>query len=249
MNIFNELAYAEKLLINGFSKYMSPSDMTILAKYYKYLGFKEKEIEEKIFEFCEKFESTYNETLHTERILRSVKRAKDFDLRLPKDVPITKNEVLKIKEVGNYRYEKVLFTLLAIGKYYKITNTNKKGSLSKNYYINCSQNEVLKLAHVIRKKDEGIFYELFRRGFIDENQKTSSIILKFTNTDDNSENEILIDDMDKIADFYPARCSICGEIIQKNSNRHVLCESCWKEKNKEIQKKWVKNKRKENVEV
>jgi len=249
VNIFNELAYAEKLLINGFSKYMSPSDITILAKYYKRLEFKENEIEKKVFEFCEKFEPTYNEILHTERILRAIKRAKSFDLRLPQNVPITKNEILKIKEVGNYRYEKVLFTLLAVGKYYKITNTNKKKSISKDYYVNCSQNEILKLAHVIRKKDEGIFYELFRRGFIGENQKTSSIILKFTNIDDNSENEILIDDMDKIADFYPARCSTCGKIIQKNSNRHTLCENCWKEKNKEIQKKWIRNKRKSNVEV
>ena len=61
--VYDELKYAESLIKNGFSKYMSRFDLSILAKYYKYLGNSQPAIKKQLILFCEKNERNFNTDL------------------------------------------------------------------------------------------------------------------------------------------------------------------------------------------
>ena len=116
MKILNELAHAEKLLKNGFSKFMSLVDLMVLAKYFRYLNKSNAEIEQELFKFCRTFAGEFSEIIFSDQIEKAIRYSKRYDLRIPVDVPITSKEVEAIKRLHNYRYEKIIFTMLVLGR-------------------------------------------------------------------------------------------------------------------------------------
>lgn len=229
MKVFNELRYAQKMLENGLTRFMSGSDLYVMAKYFRYLGQDNIEIEKSIIELCEKFEDGFVENIHIDRIIKIIKSSERNSLRLPIDVPITKREIEIIRNIKNYRYEKIVFTMLVLGKYFKLTNTGKHPSSSKNYFIENDFSTIIRLAHTSKKKDENIIHFLFESGFIDYIKKNGSYLIKFTNVDDQSEIELIVDDIDDIIKFYPPHCEVCGKEMKKNGKNHKMCNKCWME--------------------
>jgi len=237
MKILNELAHAEKLLKNGFSKFMSLVDLMVLAKYFRYLNKSNAEIEQELFKFCRTFAGEFSEIIFSDQIEKAIRYSKRYDLRIPVDVPITSKEVEAIKRLHNYRYEKIIFTMLVLGKYFKLTNSKNH---TKEYYISESISTIYRLAHTSQKKDENIFHILYKSGFIDYILKTGSFILKFTNTDDDSPMEIVVTDISNITLFYPPYCKVCGEPLTKKSNSHSSCIKCQKEQRRQSKNVWRK---------
>jgi predicted Zn-ribbon and HTH transcriptional regulator len=232
--IFNELEYAEKLFEKGFSRFMSKRDLFILAKYFRHMGENDCEIEKSLIDFCTKFEPEFSEIIFAKKIENVIKESKDRKLRIPVDVPITSNELDIIKSIKNYRYEKVLFTMLVLGKYYKLTNTSNLISKSKQYYIKDYPQEIFKLAHVSQKNDENIMHILYKLGLINNNKVSDSYYLMFTTTEDNSNIEIIITNINKILDFYPPYCEDCGAILKNKSKMHSKCLTCYEKYRKNV---------------
>jgi len=226
--IFDELKYAEKLISGGFTKFLS-ADINILAKYFRSLGRNESEIQSEIFKLCEDHISGFNQIMYEERINKIIRSSTKSSLRRPKPVPITKSEIEKIRELKNYRYEKIIFTLLVLAKYYKITSTSDKVSSDK-YFINLNFNSIFRLAHTSQKKDENIAHILYTGGYIIDTNKKDTYMIVFTDVTDESDPVIVVDDMEDIIKFYQPYCSVCGTTISKNSNRQQMCDECWKEK-------------------
>lgn len=248
MKVLNELEYAQHLLIHGFGKYMSFSDLFILAKYFRYLGKDEKEIEHELIRFCQIHEPGFNEIIFADRILFIVKQSAKKQLRLPKEVGVTQKELEIIRSIKNYRYEKVLFTLLVLGKYYRVSNptspvSGEQSEIKKNfYYVNDNLNNILRLAHTSQKKGENIFHQLFLLGLIDYNKKYGTYVIKFTDNIEQSETSIVIKDMNNIIEYYPLYCMGCGKILVRKGRNQKMCEDCWKDREKEL---WRENKRKQ----
>ena len=238
MKILNELEYAKKLLEKGFTKSVSLGEMVILAKYFRHLGRYDDEVENDLISFCSEHVLEFSEVIYADYIEKAVRISKKYLLRLPVFVPVTNDEIIKIKDIKNYRYEKVLFIMLVLGKYYKLTNTSSKNK-SKEYYIPFNNQTIYRLAHVSVKKDENIINYLFKNGFIDNNRRTDAYFLKFTSIEDYSGSALIVNDINNIIDFYPPHCDICGRDLEKKSNRQSLCSDCWKEH----RKKWDRNRK------
>jgi hypothetical protein len=227
MNIYDELEHAEYLLEHGFTKFMSGPEILILAKYFRSLGQNNNEIEQNIYDFCEKFEPEYNETIYAKKIHDKILYSAKTGLRTFVPIPITANEMEKIRSVKNYRYEKVLFVSLVLAKYYKITNPVKKDKSHIDYYLKEKFSKILSLAHVIKKKDEDILSILYDLGVMTYNKGYDSYHIAFTNSEDTSEIVVSISDMDNIIGYYPPRCRACGKNMIRNSNRHETCDNCF----------------------
>jgi hypothetical protein len=233
MRVFDEQKYALSLLEHGFSKRMSGTDLLILAKYYRSLGKSEKEVEESIMSFCETFEPEYNETIYYEKINRIVRSSRNKNLRISESVPITQFEIDEIRGIKKYRYEKVMFVMLVLGKYYRITN---KGSNSKYYFVADQPNTILSYAHASQKKGENIFCELNTLGFIDYINRTDCYFIKFTTVEDTTPVVTVVDNMNDILSFYPAVCEDCGKVIKKNGNNHFWCSECYRIHDNQLEK-------------
>jgi hypothetical protein len=237
MKIFNELVYAEKLLQNGFSRFMYRGDLIILAKYYKYLGQKEDKIEKNIVDFCYKFVPDFRIVIFSKKIKDAILTSRTNKILIPVDVPVTEHELKTIRNIGNYRYEKILFVMLVVSKYLKlaIQHNDKNYKEDLVYRESLRLGEIYRLAHITEKKDENIKKYFADKGLIDRQESERIFYLKFTDTNDQSEPKIIVTDMNDIISFYPPiyYCSECGLPFGKLSNRQTMHFECWKKKRKE----------------
>jgi hypothetical protein len=247
MKIFNELKEAEWMIENGFRNGFNSFSIGIIARYFRYLNLEEKEITEKVFNFCKKY-SIYNEILDEPIIIRQINKSKKYKLRVPIDINITENELNKIKELHNYRYEKVLFTMLVLAKYEKNTNVSNKEIINENYYVNQKKPTIYRLSHTAKKKNENILYELSQKELVENvtnitkyKNSDNTYLIKFTNIKDDSLIKIIITNIENIINFYPPYCEICGKNLEKKYKTRKMCKDCAKEKQKEIKRNWWKN--------
>lgn len=245
--IFNELSYAEELLKKGFKDFIKYADLLILAKYYRYLGHKDPQIKSDIVDFYKQYYPDYNEIILGEKIDSAIKRSKQRDLNLHVDIPITKGEIEKIRTLNNHRYEKILFTMLAISRYSKTVNNNS----SPRYFVNQKFSTILTASRVYATKADRnkIKHYLFQQGMIvvpelnrmaETNTKEMYELLY---ADENSETAIIIKDMNNITSFYPFHCEVCGKTAEKTGRHQTMCKECWREKHNMLERERKRNKK------
>lgn len=255
MRILNEKEYAEKLL---FAKKpldkISFGELVILAKYYRFLGEQDGDaVREKVIAFCKDNILEFNAILSMDRINAAIRGSARHRLRLPIDVPITKKELESIISIRNYRYEKVLFVMLVLSKYYKMTNTKiirvaKDGTPgrlpSKAYYLGRMKNStIFGLARVAERENENIMHILYSQGKIDHDLRANSYFIKFSNTDSlNDEIAFAVTDMNKIVDFYYPHCIDCGKIVEKPNQ--LRCPECKIKEQRRLSREGMKKIRK-----
>ena len=242
--IFDELVYAEKLLTKGFIKFMSYKDLLILAKFYFFKNLNEEQVRKKINSFCYTYNPEYNEVIFGNTVDKAIKNGKKTNLWIPKNIVITKNEISRIKEIKNYRLEKILFSLLVCAKYKKqeYDGGTKKGDdcMTTRYFVNTALSPILSLSKVYanRKEQESIRTTLHKQGYtipLRKNIKGGFELLYVDNDSNNNNIFAEISSRDNILDFYPPylMCLGCGKEIDKSSNSKKYCADCWKEKRKE----------------
>jgi len=158
---------------------------------------------------------------------KTIVESKTYLSQVSKNILITERELESIRSLNNYRYEKILFTMLVLGKYSKCINSKNK---SKEYYIKESIDTIYRLAHTVKKKNENIFHTLYKMGFINSIIKADCFVLTFTNIDDNSETKIIVKNMSNIISFYPLFCETCGKEFIKFHRSQCICLECQKVK-------------------
>ena len=247
------MAYAINLISNGSpSSYPKSKDVEVLAKYYKHEGIDNHEIRQKLYEYCIKTDPLFNMVLNGWKIDRAMNKIKNYRLRTTFPIIVTKSEVAKIKQFDNYNYQKVIFVMIVISKFLKYSNVkikaNNKTIAINEFFINNGILQIIKMAKISIRKKERIemvnkFYEM---GILDGTYKHVGFKIKCI--DENSEPEIVVTDFDNIVLYWArysgekiAGCSNCGKLFIKRSNRHAMCRSCWKEREKEL---WRLNKQK-----
>lgn len=227
--IFYEKERAEWLLENGFSSFMSYSDLLILAKYFKHMGKNRTQIRKSLLAFCVKYNPDFNDVLSRKKIDSVINKAQKYGLRLKFDVPITKKEMASIKAIGDYKKEKILFVMLVISKYFRLNPTNLKEKLpskyDENFYVNEKLTDIVKMAgiNITKAERQRIIHELKMTGLIDATLKGS---YKIEFVDSTSKPSFFVTDMNNIVSFYPFLCQKCGKIIEKKK-RHNLCDGCY----------------------
>jgi len=246
--IFNELEYAENLLEKGFKDFINWEDLSILSRYFRYKGQKRAEIKKSIVEFYKEF-SYYNE--HTgvgEKIDNAIKKSEKSPLRISESVTITENEVQRIRELKNYKLEKICFVMLVLSRANKIAYS----SSSSRYYLSMNFSEVLEMANVQASKDERrelkyIFSngsmvrapEVNRMAPFNSREMHEMIFIE-----ENSGSGIIVTDLNDILSFYPQACIQCGNDMGIGWNRkREICEECYKNEIKERDRERKKQKK------
>lgn len=232
--IVDEKTYAENLLKNGFSKFMSYRDLLILAKYYRWTGLEYKEIEIKLEDFCLRYNPLYNKVKNRWRIVKAVNGAKKNNLRLPFSIVITENEIKRILSIKNRKYERVLFAILVLAKYYKFSiGKNKENQKPEKigYYLSFDFEDIALAAKVnfTQKKMIECFHKLYLAGYY-KLTKYGSMMIDYA--DDSSTPMIEVTDINDISSFLPYLCTECGKIITRTGNRKIMCDECYAEKKK-----------------
>jgi hypothetical protein len=251
--IYDELEYAENLIKNGFVKDMSRKDLTVLAKYYLCKQLDENDTRGLLVKFCRKHHQGFNEIIFAKVIDDSMRDAKKNPLRLPINVFITKSEIEKIREIKNYRYEKILFVMLYCAKYEKEIKKvygSKGKEIDDKFYVNKLFPAILSMAKVYATIDNQgkIKNELHQKGFFNS---TASRFddeggFEIFYAEDDTYGKNIFDvirsptDIDK---HYPPYCEKCGKVIDKTGDRQKFCEGCVVEVNKEQTRNRVKKHR------
>lgn len=242
--IYNELEYAENLIENGFSKIVSGRDLNILSKYYKSKGMNSSDIKKSIISLYEKWDKNFNIIIFEDKIDKVIKKSLKYELKIPIDVPITKNEVEKIRLLKNYRYEKIVFVMLVLAKHNSLTNKAKYDK----YYFSGKLSAIYRIAKVSQMKNENIGHKLYKLGYIEDTQKKDNFKIMFTDSNDSSETEIVVNNMNCIHKFLKPNCNLCGKEIDKKSKKQFLCEDCYKTNEKErLRNFYINSRNKEQI--
>jgi hypothetical protein len=245
--IFDEKKYALNLLKNGFStSYINFNDLCILAKYFKYIGKNKTQIRKNLQDFCIKFGQEYNEVLFRDRLEKAIRQSQKYGIRIPIDINVTETELEKIKSVGDYKRQKILFVMLVIAKYFKYTDSrlqDKRKRVNTNFYVNENFIDILELANVNiqRLERRDILYDLEQSGLIStKGNKDGNVYFLINFIDEESDVAIVINNIDNIVKFYPVYCENCGKIIRDKSKMHMLCRDCYEKDLKERRRNFSK---------
>jgi hypothetical protein len=231
MIIFCEKKHAEWMLENGFHNFMSSQDLSILARYLKYIGKNKTQIKEDLIEFCKRHNPEFNEVIYDKKIRWVIGTCDKYKLRIAMDIVVTEKELEIIKSVKNYKHEKILFVMLVIAKYFKhnrIRIDQHKVKNNENFYVNAKFTDILKQAkvNVTKKERNQLLFELNQTNLI---ESTLNGAYKINFVSENSDSMVLIGDIDNIIDYFPVFCVKCGKKMDKKSYKHDMCPDCYKE--------------------
>lgn len=229
--IFDELNWAKEVLENKISFYMSRKELEILAKYFKFLGQEDNEIKNNLISFCDGCGLEYDKKIIEKRLVLAVKSTKDFLLRIPININITKAEIKSIKSIKNHKYQKILFSMLVVEKYIKYTNTKydlRKNIIRNNeFFIDMNFVDIFKISKTRTNENDKrkILSSMIDLGLIIDNGYNKFKVLFI---DEKSPIEIVITDIDNLIDFYPFFCENCGEKIERTGKRQRYCQDCYR---------------------
>ena len=255
--VFYEKEYCEDILKNGVDK-LHRRDLNYLAKYWDYLGYGEKDIEDRLIEFCKKNDENFNEIQNYDFIHRAMLHSRNNQLRFPTPIQITKSEIYSIQTYDDYKIQKFLFIMLVVAKFFKYHQSRKNPIQSKYdqyLYSNTPIRELKNLAHINFTRNEwnDYKYQLTKAGLI-----TPTIVgatkwaIGYWN--EFSPAEMMIKDYRNPIVYYKeycgeslVECVECGMKISRRSSTHSYCRDCWRNVSRRQTRERVKKYRKNNI--
>lgn len=216
-----------QLLSVYFYQYEECKDKTLLASRVN------KELS--LFEFDDYYyENWYKNILN---ICKYVIK-KELTMKDAYSVEVYRNEIDIIKQCGDMKHQKLLFTLYVLARW-----NNDSGwtpiqftlpRIKEMANLTCSLKEFNKL-----------FYDLIQEGYISSLKKADKFIYKpiYYNQDKNVEKFIEITSFDNIGNYYAVSqvnthtmCSLCGKLVKKTNNKVKYCKKCAEKIHKEQKK-------------
>lgn len=246
---YNELAYAEDILKNGFTSQYYRTELRTLVKYWKHLNIKPAQRKTNLYEFCEKNIEGFTREEYYKVINSALNYAKKKGIKLViiKSLPITKNEFEYINNIDmEIKYKRILFSYLVKTKLNKMICMELYGESSKfNFYGGSRRhyNEIKDMSNI--KRGENLNYlngDLANKGFIDICNKGKVRLSFMDEIIESDEVDFIIKDFDLVYgyfDFYSGDnsyiiCEECGKLVKRRGNKGKYCVECARE----LQLKW-----------
>lgn len=227
VNEYNEISYAKKMLDSGFLTNKRMYELNILAKYFFYLGYKPKEVQERVVDFCNNYFDSFSEAKYFDKIQSILNNARKMPIIEVGTIQITEKEVEFINSIKEpFKFNDVLFCLLVIKKI--------REKLGQQPYLNCKYTKFTKSCGLSSPK---ALYPLLRRleqlGFI-RVCRNSNLEILFNVDASNSPTVIEVNDFDNIYAYYHnylgkgryVECSSCGKMVRVKGNRRKYCNEC-----------------------
>lgn len=242
VNEYNEISYAKKMLDSGFLTNKRMYELNILAKYFFYLGYKPKEVQERVVDFCNNYFDSFSEAKYFDKIQSILNNARKMPIIEVGTIQITEKEVEFINSIKEpFKFNDVLFCLLVIKKI--------REKLGQQPYLNCKYTKFTKSCGLSSPK---VLYPLLRRleqlGFI-RVCRNSNLEILFNVDASNSPTVIEVNDFDNIYAYYHnylgkgryVECSSCGKMVRVKGKWRKYCNECAREINiqKTIERKKV----------
>jgi hypothetical protein len=222
--VFDELKYAEELLINGYKdmKYIS-YDNIILVKYWKYKGLSEDEIKVKLIDFMNMFQNLFNDNIINYKVHKAITIGMQYELEFNKKVDIYQSELEIINSFENIEIKKILFVLLVVWK-----NKNK-------HKFRISNSDILKLSEVKCNNDKfwNYLHEIFPTGYMILSEYRNKAYYKIDMLEQ-GDITFSIDSYDNVIDYYLStlypekykNCESCGRPTKITNNKKKYCKKC-----------------------
>jgi len=229
--IYNESAYARYLIKNGLVSYKA-RDITIMCKYYKSLGWKNKDIQDFVLAKCKEEIEGFNINILYRSFLKAVKLGcddKNNPLLIVRPIKISRDE---ISWFNNLKYndveKKILFTWYVLCQI-------KTGEYRKylNFYNLFAQFK--RDANISSKININAKIRMFEKdGVIDVTNNNVLVIKYFDQIPTGGEVYFLFDFYNigywfDIQTKPTVKCVICGEPVVKTGNKRKYCVNCARE--------------------
>jgi hypothetical protein len=236
--IFYEHEHCEKILAEGVDR-ITQRDLNYLAKYWDHHGETPSQIRKNLIQFCMDNDKYFNEIQSRQKLRRALSQAKNYNLRFPNPVEITKSELNSIESLDNYKYEKFLFVMLVVAKFFKEHRSKKvvqENAYDSYLYSNASMKDIKDIAGIAMtyKEWDTLKHELTVAALISPTRMGGKCWnIGFNSPDD--EVIITVSDYRNPVSYYQEYkseemmdCAICGVKTVRKSNRHKYCNLCWK---------------------
>ena len=246
--ILDELSYCKEMIKKKEygTNYVKLKTLILLAKYYRFLGEDTREIKKKLRQVCRMVDPNYNDTIQGWKLDVAVREMKKRRIRQSISIPITTEELQKIKELNNPALERVAFVYLVYGKFLKYndtTITKKKVRQIGIFYVNEKSQVIFEKAKVIvRKKERNeMLHVLYEKGMLDST-RYGGVVLKYSS--ENSPTVFMVENYDDVSLYYRmwdkeqiSKCE-CGRLFVRKNPNEKLCPVCKRERQLEAKRKW-----------
>ncbi len=249
--IVNEKIICEKALSEKTLEGKPMKTIRLIIK--KYLS--EKLTKEQVFEkvdnfmkdiYKDKYNKSYWKKVITEAI-NTVSKYNSYNLIDIEKIEIYKEELEIIESLNDITLEKLAFILLVYAKINKIINPTSDGR------INVNLNSIFEEAKV--KKDKKLLHKLVELKYILTNTTCDSTTMKINYIKNEGEANIIVDNLqdgnpvtyylEYKLEYRYGTCEVCSKRfkLKSNNSNQKYCNKCYKEKHKEQDKEYQKNKR------
>ncbi|MCD3245280.1 hypothetical protein FDF96_04905 [Clostridium botulinum] len=265
--ILNESKVIEEALKGNIQNNKITPILQLLIKHYYLNGMTDKlQLKEQILNYLKnnyegykraKWESTIEKMV--KRFLKLAKNPKvEIKITDIDKIQITKNELKTIEQLNNKQLEKIAFVLLVYGKISNIIIKENDGWINQSCTIICKEAKV-GLQGIEKTR---IFHELYKKKYIEQskhNAKTNMRVCYIDKEYINEDVELTINDFNGVVHQYLIwkgeswiKCASCQKWARQKSNKTKYCPKCAreieKEKHKERNKRWYKNKNSDGLE-
>lgn len=244
--IFNEKLYIDNILLTHDAKNLDIELYQLVQLlsiyFYQYEGYDNKNdlamrVNQELLLF--NFDGYYYE-LWYKNILNICQYVIKKDLKM-KDmfiVDIYQDEYESIKNCGDFKHQKLLFTLNVLARWNNDSGWTPMqltlSQIKEMANITCSSSEFNKL-----------FYDLIQNGYLISMRKADKFIYKivYFNQDKNIDKFMTISSFENIGNYYyvsqvntHTMCSLCGRLVKKTNNKVKYCKKCADKIHKEQKK-------------
>lgn len=158
-------------------------------------------------------------------------------------IDIYQDEIERIKQCGDIKHQKLLFTLYVLARW-----NNDSGWTSPQFSLTC----IKECANITCSKRElnSLFYDLLHDGYITTFKKSNKFVYKlvYYNSDKSIPVAIRIDGFENIGNHFVINqvnthimCQMCGRLVKKTNNRIKYCKKCAKKKRVQINANYYQN--------
>lgn len=210
MNTINEVKEAEHIIeTNKFKKFSSA--LSLIIRYYIQIkNYSKKETIDAVNKFISLNKENYIDWEET--VEKMIKNAKKYPLCQINEIPLTKKEIEVVRNSGNKKKQKVLFTFLVLAKLKYLRNGNT--------WIRNTDAEIFKRANAESTfKERGLMiYDFREAGYITLPKSPMNMSLHIEFIDVEGEPELIVTDLRNLGYRW---LKYCGE-------KYIECQECGK---------------------
>lgn len=229
--ILNEKNEAERIINTGDVGSKVNETLSLLSRYYRYEGYKTKEIIKFLSDFMTNNYVNYNPD-DWEKIINRYAKSSKYILVQIDSIPVTKNELLSISQIKDKKLEKLAFTLLVLAKFGNMRNAEN------NNWVLVDEYDVLQRARIRGSlvAQYSCFYDLAKMDLITYSRRVDNINVRVGFVDNDSEIVLNITDLRELGYQYLMhkgkkyiKCAECGIVMKPTSNKsnnQKYCKDC-----------------------